>query len=171
MGLRREGGLNPPFSGGEKRLKLGLELVARRPLTLRLGTFFETWIATASGSLRRSLGRDEYHLGLTIGAGGRLAGTGRTHICQVDLEAAELGENSARPSLLAEADLAMASPMIWGIRTNLFLDLASLKTEAMGRLVTGGQPLLFDLGHPQITTEAVAPGRYIVDVTGLLPLQ
>lgn len=149
-------------------MKLGLELIARRPITLRLGTFFETWVATASGSVRRSLGRDEYHLGLVIGAGGRLAGTGRTHICQVDLEAAELGTNGARPSLLTEADLVVEGPVIWGIRTNLFLDLADLKERATARLLTDqGQPMAFDLTHPRVTVEAVAPGRYIIDVTSL----
>lgn len=150
-------------------MKLGLELIARRPITLRLGTFFETWVATTSGSLRRSLGRDEYHLSLTVGPGGRLAGTGRTHICQVDLEAAELGMNGARPALLTEADLAHLGPVIWGIRTNLFLDLADVKERATARLLTDGRgPLEFDLDHPALAAEAVAPGRYIIDVTGLL---
>lgn len=150
-------------------MKLGLELIARRPIALRLGTFFETWVATSSGSVRRSLGRDEYHLGLTIGPGGRLAGTGRTHICQVDLEAAELGRNGARPSLLTEADLAVEGPIIWGIRTNLFLDLADLEERATARLLTdGAPPREFDLRHPAVVAEAVAPGRYIIDVTGLL---
>lgn len=151
-------------------MKLGLELIARRPITLRLGTFFETWVATASGSVRRSLGRDEYHLSLTIGAGRRLAGTGRTHICQVDLEALELGLNGARPSLLTEADLAVDGPMIWGIRTNLFLDLADLKERSAVRMLTDlAPPLEFDLNHPKLVVEAVAPGRYIIDVTALLP--
>lgn len=150
-------------------MKLGLELIARRPISLRLGTFFETWVAMASGSLRRSLGRDEYHLGLTIGVGGRLAGTGRTHICQVDLEAADLGTNGARPSLLTEADLGVEGPVIWGIRTNLFLDLGDLKERVTARLLTeGAPPLAFDLNHPRVVVEAVAPGRYIIDVTGLL---
>lgn len=150
-------------------MKLGLELIARRPITLRLGTFFETWVATTSGSVRRSLGRDEYHLSLTVDAGRRLAGTGRTHICQVDLEAAELGLNGARPSLLTEADLAVDGPIIWGIRTNLFLDLADLKERSTARMITeGGEPLEFDLTHPKVVVEAVAPGRYIIDVTGLL---
>lgn len=150
-------------------MKLGLELVARRPIALRLGTFFETWVATASGSVRRSLGRDEYHLSLTISTGRRLAATGRTYICQVDLEATELGTNGARPSLLTEADPAVDGPIIWGIRTNLFLDLADLKERAAGRLVTeGAEPVAFDLNHPKVVVEAVAPGRYIIDVTDFL---
>lgn len=150
-------------------MKLGLELIARQPIEIRLGIFFETWVATTAGSVRRSLGRDEYHLGLTIGPGGRLAGTGRTHICQVDLESVELGTNGARPSLLAEADLAMQGPIIWGIRTNLFLDLADLKERVGARLLTeGAPPLAFDLCHPEVVVETVAPGRYIVDLTRLL---
>ncbi|MFZ5816844.1 MAG: hypothetical protein ACOY93_16380 [Bacillota bacterium] len=150
-------------------MKLGLELLARRPVQLRLGTFFETWIATAGGSVRRSLGRDEYHLSLTIGAGSRLAATGRTHICQVDLEAAELGTNGARPCLLAEAEFKADGPVIWGVRTNLFLDLPDLTRSATARLLTeGAPPLLFGLDDQRVVAEAVAPGRYILDVTGLL---
>lgn len=149
-------------------MKLGLELIARRPITLRLGTFFETWIATSSGSVRRSLGRDEYHLGLTIGAGGRLAATGRTHICQADLEVLGLGSNSARPSLLTDADLSGAGPLIWGIRTNLFLDLSGLQEHAEALLLRGDrEPLAFALDNPSLAAEVVAPGRYIIDLSGL----
>lgn len=155
--------------GVKTALKLGLELIARRPLTLRLGTFFETWVAAPAGTVRRSLGRDEYHLGLTIDTGGRLAATGRTHICQVDLEEAELGPNGARPALLTEADLAVQGPVIWGIRTNLFLTLAELQDGASAQLVRSGKnPLAFILTSPLVTAEAVSPGRYIVDVSALL---
>ncbi len=150
-------------------MKLGLELIARRPITLRLGTFFETWIATASGSVRRSLGRDEYHLGLSIGSGGRLAATGRTHICQADLEVLGLGCNGARPALLSDADLTEDGPLIWGIRTNRFLDLAALKEQTGARLLcTEREPREFSLEHPLLVAEAVAPGRYIVDVSGMI---
>ncbi|MFZ5826966.1 MAG: hypothetical protein ACOY94_21950 [Bacillota bacterium] len=150
-------------------MKLGLELIARQPIELRLGTFFETWVATATGSVGRSLGRDEYHLAIAIAEGSRLAATGRTHICQVDLEAVELGTNGARPALLTEADLAVEGPVIWGIRTNLFLDLDDLRERASARLLTEGRPpLLFTLDHPELVVEAVAPGRYIADVRRLL---
>ncbi len=150
-------------------MKLGLELIASRAATLRLGTFFETWIATAPGTVRRSLGRDEYHLSLTIGAGKRLAATGRTHICQLDLEAAEIGENQARPTLNIETELPKGAPVIWGIRTNLFLSLASLRESATGRLFREGrEPESFGLGDERISAIEVAPGRYIIDISGLL---
>lgn len=150
-------------------MKLGLELLATRAVTPRLGTFFESWIATAPGTVRRSLGRDEYHLTLTVGAGKRLAATGRTHICQIDLEAAELGENQARPTLLTETELPADTPVIWGIRTNLFLTLASLREGVRGRLHgEGREPTEFSLTDARLTAIEVAPGRYIVDVSGLL---
>jgi hypothetical protein len=150
-------------------LKLGVELLARQPAILRLGTFFETWIATPRGTVRRSLGRDEYHLGLRIATESRLAATGRTHICQVDLEAAELGRNQARTATLAEAEHELGAPLIWGIRTNLFLDLPTLTQGTKGLLLReGAPPVPFTLDHHQLITSEVAPGRYIVDLSRLL---
>lgn len=150
-------------------LKLGLELVASRPAALQIGTFFETWIATATGMVRRSLGRDEYHLGLVIKTGRRLAATGRTHICQLDLEGAGLGANQARSALLSVVTVPPASPVIWGIRTNLFLDLTALKEGATAHLLReGAEPLPFCLDDPLLIAEEVAPGRFIIDISGLL---
>lgn len=150
-------------------LKLGLELHARHATTLRLGTFFETWLATPDGTVRRSLGRDEYHLELTIGPGHRLAATGRTHICQLDLEEAGLGINQARPALPAVAPTDPTTPVIWGVRTNRFLDLASLAEGTSARLLReGAEPLDFGLDHHLLKAEEVAPGRYILDITTLL---
>lgn len=148
-------------------MKLGVELLARRTVTLRLGTYFETWIATAAGTVRRSVGRDEYHLPIKVGAGRRLAGTGRTHICQVDLEQAELGANQARA-----ADLMMvpaSSPLVWSLRTNLFLSLSALQKGAIGQLLREDEPpLQFPLDDPAVTVTELSPGRYVVDLTGLL---
>ncbi|MGE5674948.1 MAG: hypothetical protein ACM3XM_13915 [Mycobacterium leprae] len=150
-------------------MKLGIELIASHPTTLRLGTFFETWIATPSGTVRRSFGRDEYHLKLRMETDRRLAATGRTHICQVDLEEAGLGPNGAREPILVEADLTPGSPLLWGIRTNLFLNLSQLAEGSYARLLHGdGPPERFPLDHPLLLREEVAPGRYIVDVSRLL---
>jgi hypothetical protein len=136
---------------------------------LKLGTFFETWLATPSGTLRRSLGRDEYHLDLVIKPGHRLAATGRTHVCQVDLEDAELGPNQARPAVLTPADLPPGTPVIWGIRTNLYLSLPALVSGASAVLLREGEePLAFGFDHPHVAAEAVAPGRYILDISALL---
>lgn len=155
--------------GGELPLRLGLELIARHPTTLRLGTFFETWIATPSGTVRRSFGRDEYHLGLVIEAGRRLAATGRTHICQVDFEEAGLGVNQAREATPAEADVPAGCPVIFGIRTNQFLDLAALTEGTAARLVRDATlPVEYGINHPLILAEEVAPGRYILDISALL---
>jgi len=146
-----------------------MELTARRPIQMNLGTFFETWIATAAGSARRSLGRDEYHLRISIGTGARLAATGRTHICQVDLEAAGLGRNGVRQALLTPVDFPGEGPVIWGIRTNRFLQLPDLVESAGARLLLeGSPPKEFTLDDPRVRLDCVAPGRYIVDVTGLL---
>lgn len=150
-------------------LKLGVELLARQPAILRLGTFFETWIATPQGTVRRSLGRDEYHLSLRIGTESRLAATGRTHICQVDLEAAELGRNQARPATLAESEHEPGAPLILGVRTNLFLDLPALTLGATGCLLReGAPPTAFPLDHHLLIASEVAPGRYILDLSRLL---
>lgn len=150
-------------------MKLGLELLARRPAELRLGTYFETWLATAAGATRRSLGRDDYHLGLTIAAGNRLAATGRTHICQLDLEAAELGRNQARPTLLVPVEPLETERLLWAIRTNLFLSLSALLDGATARLCRDArQPLGFGFDHPLAPVQEVAPGRYLIEVTNLL---
>jgi hypothetical protein len=150
-------------------LKLGLELIARKPLAIRLGTFFETWIALPAGTVRRSLGRDEYHLDLTIGSRRRVAATGRTHTCQLDLELAEIGTNQAGTALPAAADIVPGTPVLWGIRTNQFLSLPALLDGATAVLVReGAEPLPFALTHPHLATEEVAPGRYTVDVSALL---
>lgn len=148
-------------------MKLGVELLARRAVTLRLGTYFETWIATAAGTVRRSVGRDEYHLPLTLKAGRRLAGTGRTHICQVDLEQAELGDNQARATELTV--VPESSPLVWSVRTNLFLSLSALRKGAVGNLLLEGkEPLRFQLDDPGLNVTELSPGRYVVDLTGLL---
>lgn len=150
-------------------LKLGLELVTGPPCALRLGTFFETWITTPAGTVRRSLGRDEYHLDLALGAGRRLAATGRTHVCQLDLEDAGLGPNQARPAVLAEAEVEPGTPVIWGIRTNQFLSLPTLTEGTSALLLRDGvEPLSFRLSDKLLVAEATAPGRYIVDISALL---
>jgi len=152
------------------QLKLGMELLAARPATLRLGTFFETWFSTPSGTVRRSLGRDEFHLGLTIALNHRLAATGRTSICQVDFEAADLGRNQAGAAVLVEAEIYPNTPVLAGVRTNQFLSLPALREGIIGRLLLEGQtPLDFRLDHPRIVTTEVAPGRYVLDLTSLLP--
>jgi hypothetical protein len=150
-------------------LKLGLELVTEGPCALRLGTFFETWLTTPAGTVRRSLGRDEYHLDLHLPAGRRLAATGRTHVCQLDLEDAGLGTNQARPAVLVTAEVEPGTPTIWGIRTNLFLSQPALVAGATALLVReGAESHPFRLDDKQILTESTAPGRYIVDISALL---
>jgi hypothetical protein len=151
-------------------LKLGLELVARRPTPLSLGTFFESWIATQSGTVRRSLGRDEYHLGLIIGAGQTLAATGRTHICQIDREAAGLGPNAARPAAPVDAEVLPGAPVLWSVRTNRFLTLSALREGTAVRIRREeADAMEIDLDHPQLVLEATLPGRYILDLSALLP--
>ncbi|HYG58943.1 MAG TPA: hypothetical protein VD902_12865 [Symbiobacteriaceae bacterium] len=150
-------------------MKLGLELLARQPTPLKLGTFFETWITTPFGTVKRSLGRDEYHLSLTIGSGRRLAATGRTHLCQVDLEEADLGTNQARPPLLTTAEITHGTPVIWGIRTNRFLSLQALTDGAEARICReGAEPLRFAFDDRLLVAEELAPGRYTVDISALL---
>lgn len=150
-------------------MRLGLELIARAATPIRLGTFFETWLATVDGTVRRSLGRDEYHLELTVEAGRRLAATGRTCISQLDLAVNGLGPNQVRAATPAAAEITAGTPVIWGIRTNLFLTLPALIEGATAVLLREGEddlPFAFD--HPLLITDAVAPGRYIVDISALL---
>lgn len=150
-------------------LKLGLELTARTPTHLTLGTFFETWISLVDGTVKRSLGRDEYHLALTVDRGRRLAGTGRTHICQLDSEACELGQNQATPAHLVPANISRGIPVFLGLRTNAFLDLASLRAGAAFRLITDpGDAVDFTLEHPAIAPELIGPGRFLIELGGLV---
>lgn len=146
--------------------RLGLELVAARPLDLSIGTFFETWLAAADGTVRRSLGRDEYHLSLRIEAGGRLAATGRTYVCQFDRASAEMGRNEALPA--RPVDLGEVPPglLLLALRTNCFLSLAELQEGAALRLIVGGQELgVLPLNEPPLRCDQVSPGRYLIDLT------
>lgn len=150
-------------------MKLGLELLTLRPTAISLGTFFETWLATPNGTIKRSLGRDEYHLGLTIGAHRRVAATGRTHICQLDVEAVELGQNQARPALLVPTDIDAGTPLYLGMRTNRFLTLAALRDATLLRLLRDTGPAVeCQLDPARIQAEEVAPGRYLINLGALL---
>lgn len=146
--------------------RLGLELIAARPLDLSIGTFFETWLAAADGTVRRSLGRDEYHLTLRIEAGGRLAATGRTYVCQFDRAGAEMGKNealAARPVDLGDLPTGL---LLLALRTNRFLSLADLQESAALRLIIGGEDRgLLPLNEPPLRCDQVAPGRYLIDLT------
>lgn len=148
-------------------MRLGVELLATAPTRLHLGSFFESWLAVPAGTLKRSLGRDEYHLAITIGAGCRLAATGRTYICQIDAEEAGIGINQARQPVLVSADLPAGSPLILGLRTNVFLDLAGLTAGAVLRLHRGTAVAEFGLDDRRVEPEQVVPGRYLVDMSEL----
>lgn len=148
--------------------RLGLELIATRPLDLAIGTFFETWLAAADGTVRRSLGRDEYHLSLQIAPGGRLAATGRTYVCQFDRASAEMGENHALPARSVELADVPVELLLLALRTNRFLSLGALQEGAALRLVVGGEaqePL--SLSEPPLRCDQVAPGRFLIDLTAL----
>jgi len=150
-------------------VRLGLELLTKQPAAIRLGTFFETWLATPEGTIRRSLGRDEYHLSLWLPPGRRLAATGRTHISQVDLEDAGLGINQARSAQLVPAALEQGVPIVMGLRTNLFLSLAALNQGSRLRLLREGlDPLECELTDPRLYCQEVAAGRYILEISRLL---
>jgi hypothetical protein len=146
--------------------RLGLELIATRPLDLAIGTFFETWLAAADGAVRRSLGRDEYHLSLAVDAGGRLAATGRTYLCQFDRAGAGMGANEALPTRPVALEGAPLDLLVLALRTNRFLSLGALQEGATLRLVVDGQDRgLLSLSEPPLRCDEVAPGRYLVDLT------
>ena len=151
------------------RVRLGLELVARRPVALKLGSFFETWLSGLNGVIPRSLGRDEYHLALVVAPGRRLAATGRVGICQCDVEAIGLGPTQARPCRPAEAALAPDEPLLFGLRTNAFLDPPALTAGLHLRLCPGGAPPVeCPADDPRLRLEAISPGRYLIECSALL---
>ena len=148
---------------------LGAELMARDDLDLNLGNFFETWLSVAGVAVRRSLGRDEYHLAVRIPAGSRVAATGRTHICQVDTVQAGLGPLKAppaRPATLPVADLLVCLHL----RTNTCLDQAQLRQTLILRLIGDAVslPREFTLPSRQVRVETLAPGRFLVQLTRVL---
>lgn len=150
-------------------VRLGLELMAAEPVRLHLGSFFESWLALSAGAIRRSLGRDEYHLEIRVGAGRRLAATGRTYICQIDAEETGLGTNQARAAVLVPTDLTPGAPLFLGLRTNVFLDQRALVRGAHLRLQRDGHPLAeCTLSDPRVHAEQVVPGRYLVDLSQFL---
>lgn len=150
-------------------LRVGVELIAANDIPLRLGSFFESWLAVPGGSLRRSLGRDDYHLDVVIAAGRRVAATGRTHICQLNAEEVGIGVNQARGAGLVPCSPDAAPPLFLGLRTNVFLDLPSLLHGVHLRLVRDGtEPEQWPLADPRLGPSQIMPGRFLVDLTGVL---
>jgi hypothetical protein len=148
--------------------RLGLELIATRPLDLSIGTFFETWLAAADGTVRRSLGRDEYHLSLRMETGARLAATGRTYLCQFDRASAEMGENAALPARLVDLGEAPSGLLLLALRTNRFLSLGALQESVQLRpIVSGGALTPLPLTAPTLRCDQVAQGRFLIDLTEL----
>lgn len=147
-------------------VRLGLELIATQPLELAIGTFFESWLAAADGTVRRSLGRDEYHLTLEIGSGGRLAATGRTYVCQFDRASAEMGANEALPARPVDVGERPNGLLLLALRTNRFLSLGALQQAAALRLIVDGdRSELLSLSAPPLRCDQVAPGRFLIDLT------
>lgn len=152
------------------RVRLGLELVARRPVALKLGSFFETWLSGMDGVIPRSLGRDEYHLALVLASSRRLAATGRVGICQCDVEAIGLGPTQALPCRPVQAAVEPMAPLLFGLRTNAFLDPPALTAGVLLRLCRGGlPPVECPLDDPRLRLEAINPGRYLIECGALLP--
>lgn len=151
-------------------MKVGLELVAQTNLSLKLGTFFETWLSQVDGVIKRSLGRDEYHLDVVVERGNRLAATGRIHLCQLDTAAIGLGPIQGSPCNTVSVELPPGSPVFLNIRTNAFLELSALRSGCRFRLVTD-RPLdgfEFGLDNPDVLTELVGPGRFLMEFGRLL---
>jgi hypothetical protein len=147
--------------------RLGVELLATHEIELPIGTFFESWLAAADGTVRRSLGRDEYHLSLQIATGHRLAATGRTYICQFDRAQAEMGENEALPAKPVPLEGAPEEFLLLALRTNRFLALRTLQEETHLQLVgANGARHSLPLNHPSLRCDEVGPGRFLVDLTG-----
>jgi hypothetical protein len=151
-------------------LKVGLELVAQTTLSLKLGTFFETWLSQVDGLIKRSLGRDEYHLDVRVERGNLIAATGRIHLCQVDTAAIGLGPIHASPCVTVTVDIPPGSPIFLNIRTNAFLELSALRSGCRFRLVTDRplNGLAFSLENPDVLTELVGPGRFLMEFGRLL---
>lgn len=150
-------------------MKIGLEILTQAGTRLTLGTFFESWLCLAEGTLKRSLGRDEYHLHVSMGPGRRLAATGRTHICQLDSEAAGLGPNQAAAAVLVPVSSRPEAPLFLGMRTNAFLDMAAFTSGAALRLVREGtDAVVFTLDHPDVAPHWVGPGRFLIQLPPLL---
>lgn len=146
-------------------LKLGVEILAKSRAELSLGTFFETWISLEEGTLKRSVGRDEYHLALTVEAGHRLAATGRTHICQLDAAAAGLGCNQAAPANPVPGQPGPGRPVFLGLRTNAFLDLSALTAGISLRLIAlPGEGTEIPLTDQRVTAEQIGPGRFLIEL-------
>lgn len=151
-------------------MKVGLELVAQTTLSLKLGTFFETWLSQVDGFIKRSLGRDEYHLDVTVERGNLIAATGRIHLCQLDTAVIGLGPIHASPCNTLSVDLPPGSPLFLNIRTNAFLELSAVRLGCRFRLVTDRplDGLEFSLDNPDILTELVGPGRFLMEFGRLL---
>lgn len=144
---------------------LGLELYARKPVGLALGSFFATWLSLESGELRRSVGRDEYHLAVDIDQGCRLAATGRLCVCQLRTEQIGLGPTQATRAVLCPVSHRPAGLVTLGLRTNVFRDLGALSAGASFRLIAA--PLgAVELVLPDTRAEAImpAPGRFAVRI-------
>jgi len=150
-------------------MQLGVEITILHEKAFTLGTFFETWLGVCDQSVKKSLGRDEYHLDVAIEAGRRVAATGRTHLCQVDTASVGLGPVQAPPAKPVEV-ASISEPLFLHLRTNTFLEPESLTQGLSFKVVgPGNTPLAeFLLSDQRVDLEWLSPGRFLLDVSEIL---
>lgn len=158
---------------------LGVEMVAAETFPIALGHFFETWLAVGEQTVHRSLGRDEYHLPVEIRPPGRLAATGRIHLCQVDTEQIGLGPMQAPPARTTVVPAVPdqqashagspsdAPPLVLHIRTNTRLKLDDLRRAVTLRLV-GPAGIVNQMPAGRLPAYQIDDGRFLFALAPLL---
>lgn len=116
-------------------MNMAVELLAAAPVRLSLGSFFETWLSFDGETSRKSIGRDEYHLNLTVPIRHRLAATGRLNICQVDLASAGIDPGEILPGRPVEVPGPAGAIIQLHVRTNVFLEQAPLIHNVILRIL------------------------------------
>ena len=147
-------------------MQLGLEIAILHEKIFTLGTFFETWLGVCDQPVKRSLGRDEYHLAVTIETGRRVAATGRTHLCQVDTASVGMGPVQAPPARPVEIGSA-AQSIFLHLRTNIFPEPESLTQGLSFRVIGPDNTVLaeFQLSDQRVDIEWLSPGRLLIDLS------
>lgn len=151
-------------------MQIGVEITILHEKTFTLGTFFETWLGVCDQPVKKSLGRDEYHLDVAVEPGRRVAATGRTYLCQVDTVPVGLGPvqaPAARPVEVAPASASTSHPIFLHLRTNTFLEPEALTQGLSFRLVgPDNSPLCdFQLSDQRVDIEWLNPGRFLIDLS------
>lgn len=146
-------------------MRIGLELLSEEKTALQAGTFFETWLCVPRGVVGSSLGRDCFRVGRRLAQGARVCATGRA----VVHGKARPGHTVSSPPVGVDVAFAWGEALLLGLRTNRFTHLGDLTAAVrLAATLDDVRRLECPLRHPLVQLEEVEPGRFLIELGGLL---